>query len=208
MRMGCDCRSAHASRGAVAALTSWPSLGVDGKATTTLKVVSTYATTASVAVVGSVSADVLVNTTSVGMHPAEDQSPIAARALAQFSVVFDAIYTPLETQLLKVGGITHGSSRLAETWHALPCVPFIRPCTSSIQPLSCVPSQDRALPASSHEPRCLPQPLQDARAAGCTPISGLEMFVGQAAVQFKLFTGKDAPVDLMRQTVLDSLAKQ
>jgi 3-dehydroquinate dehydratase / shikimate dehydrogenase len=34
------------------------------------------------------------------------------------------------------------------------------------------------------------------------------MFVGQAADQFKLFTGKDAPVDLMRQTVLDSLAKQ
>jgi hypothetical protein len=28
---------------------------------------------------------------------------VAATALAQFSVVFDAIYTPLETQLLKVG---------------------------------------------------------------------------------------------------------
>jgi shikimate dehydrogenase len=71
---------------------------------------------------GSVSADVLVNTTSVGMHPAEDQSPVAASALAQFSVVFDAIYTPLETQLLKVGGITHGSSRLAGIgMHRLVC---------------------------------------------------------------------------------------
>lgn len=29
----------------------------------------------------------------------------------------------------------------------------------------------------------------------------------QAADQFKLFTGKDAPVDLMRTVVLDSLAK-
>lgn len=29
----------------------------------------------------------------------------------------------------------------------------------------------------------------------------------QAADQFKLFTGKDAPVDLMRMVVLDSLAK-
>ena len=61
---------------------------------------------------------------------------------------------------------------------------------------------------SGHKLKCPPMLLQDARAAGCTPISGLEMFVGQAADQFKLFTGKDAPVDLMRQTVLDSLAKQ
>lgn len=112
--------------------------------------------TASVRFAGSVSADVLVNTTSVGMHPAENQSPVAASALAQFSLVFDAIYTPLETQLLKVGGITHGSSRLAATGMHLSCVPFIRPCASSIQLLSCVPSQDRALPASSHESRCLP----------------------------------------------------
>lgn len=44
----------------------------------------------------------LVNTTSVGMHPAEGESPVAAAALPQFQVVFDAIYTPLETQLLKV----------------------------------------------------------------------------------------------------------
>lgn len=48
-------------------------------------------------------ADVLVNTTSVGMHPAVGESPVAAGALPQFRVVFDAIYTPLETQLLKVG---------------------------------------------------------------------------------------------------------
>lgn len=52
---------------------------------------------------GTVSADVLVNTTSVGMHPAVAESPVAARALSRFQVVFDAIYTPLETHLLKVG---------------------------------------------------------------------------------------------------------
>ncbi len=52
---------------------------------------------------GAVTADVLVNTTSVGMHPAVGESPVAAGALPQFQVVFDAIYTPLETQLLKVG---------------------------------------------------------------------------------------------------------
>ena len=37
-------------------------------------------------------------------------------------------------------------------------------------------------------------------------VSGLEMFVGQAAEQFRLFTGLQPPVDLMRQVVLDSLS--
>lgn len=95
---------------------------------------------------GAVTADVLANTTSVGMQPAVTESPISATAAGKFAVVFDAIYTPLETQLLK-----------------------------------------------------------DAKAAGSIPISGLEMFVGQAADQFRLFTGKEAPVDLMRKVVLDSL---
>jgi hypothetical protein len=47
--------------------------------------------------------------------------------------------------------------------------------------------------------------LQDAQAAGCVTISGLEMFVGQAADQFRMFTGQKPPVELMRQVVLDSL---
>lgn len=40
---------------------------------------------------------------------------------------------------------------------------------------------------------------------GCTQASGLDMFVGQAALQFELFTGKDAAKDLMRKAVLDSM---
>jgi 3-dehydroquinate dehydratase/shikimate dehydrogenase len=32
-------------------------------------------------------------------------------------------------------------------------------------------------------------------------VTGVEMFVRQAALQFKLFTGREAPMDLMR-TVL------
>lgn len=47
-------------------------------------------------------ADVLVNTTSVGMHPHVSQSPVASEAINNFDVVFDAIYTPLQTRLLKV----------------------------------------------------------------------------------------------------------
>ena len=47
---------------------------------------------------------------------------------------------------------------------------------------------------------------QEAKAACCVTVSGLEMFVGQAAEQFRLFTGLQPPVDLMRQVVLDSLS--
>ena len=46
--------------------------------------------------------DVLMNTTSVGMTPNADASPVPAAALAGFALVFDAIYTPLETRLLRV----------------------------------------------------------------------------------------------------------
>lgn len=47
--------------------------------------------------------------------------------------------------------------------------------------------------------------LQDARAAKCKTVSGVEMFIGQAAEQFELFTAQKAPVDLMRHVVLKSL---
>ncbi len=47
--------------------------------------------------------------------------------------------------------------------------------------------------------------LAEAREAGCTVIDGVTMFVAQAAAQFKLFTGHDAPTDLMRQVVVQRL---
>ena len=47
--------------------------------------------------------------------------------------------------------------------------------------------------------------LREAKEVGCTQASGLDMFVGQAALQFELFTGKDAAKDLMRSAVLDSM---
>jgi 3-dehydroquinate dehydratase/shikimate dehydrogenase len=40
--------------------------------------------------------------------------------------------------------------------------------------------------------------LKLARERECTPINGVDMFVGQAAEQFKLYTGTDAPRDVMR----------
>lgn len=43
--------------------------------------------------------------------------------------------------------------------------------------------------------------LAEARRIGCRVVSGMEMFVRQAALQFKLFTGRDAPEELMRQVI-------
>jgi len=45
--------------------------------------------------------------------------------------------------------------------------------------------------------------LQDAKAAGCRTIPGLEMFLHQAAAQFELWTNQPAPIDVMR-AVLES----
>ncbi|BDA46464.1 probable shikimate dehydrogenase (NADP(+)) at C-terminar half [Coccomyxa sp. Obi] len=95
---------------------------------------------------GKTTGDVLLNSTSIGMHPAEEETPVSAEALGSYKLVFDAVYTPLQTRLLK-----------------------------------------------------------EAQEQGCITVSGLEMFVGQAAEQFELFTSKPAPVELMRQATLDSM---
>lgn len=50
--------------------------------------------------------------------------------------------------------------------------------------------------------------LKAAREKGCPVIDGVAMFVYQGALQFELWTGKPAPVDVMRQTVLDALKKK
>lgn len=91
--------------------------------------------------------DILMNTTSVGMHPSVDDTPVRSERLLHKPLVFDAVYNPLKTRLLR-----------------------------------------------------------EASAAGCTTVSGLEMFVRQAAEQFRFwFEGVEVPVKLMRQVVVDSL---
>jgi 3-dehydroquinate dehydratase/shikimate dehydrogenase len=97
---------------------------------------------------GGVHADVLANTTSVGMQPDVASTPVPAAALSNFNLVFDAVYTPLETRLLR-----------------------------------------------------------EAAAAGAIAINGVDMFVGQAAEQFRLFTGKAAPMQLMRDTLMAAMGK-
>jgi len=50
--------------------------------------------------------------------------------------------------------------------------------------------------------------LREARARGHEVIGGLEMFVEQAAAQFLLFTGKQAPLEVMREAALVALGQE
>ncbi|MDT7604206.1 MAG: 3-dehydroquinate dehydratase / shikimate dehydrogenase [Acidobacteriota bacterium] len=51
--------------------------------------------------------------------------------------------------------------------------------------------------------------LSEARAAGCeTTLSGLAMLVAQAAAQFKLWTGADAPVEVMKSAAEERLMQR
>jgi 3-dehydroquinate dehydratase / shikimate dehydrogenase len=84
----------------------------------------------------------LINGTPVGMHPDVDSSPYMESALNPLMVVFDTVYNPEHTMLVKYAK------------------------------------------------------RQQARV-----ITGVDMFVRQAAYQFKLFTGREAPAGLMRDTI-------
>jgi 3-dehydroquinate dehydratase/shikimate dehydrogenase len=86
--------------------------------------------------------DLLINCTSVGMHPNVDEAPIHQSFLKPNLMVFETIYTPETTLLVK-----------------------------------------------------------EARARGCHVLTGVDMFVRQAALQFELFTGRAAPLELMRGIV-------
>jgi 3-dehydroquinate synthase len=47
--------------------------------------------------------------------------------------------------------------------------------------------------------------INEAAAAGCDTINGLPMFVYQGAFQFELWTGLQAPVEVMREAVIEAL---
>ncbi len=89
---------------------------------------------------------VLANCTPVGMFPNVDESPMELQHLRGGMLVFDAVYNPETTYLLRM-----------------------------------------------------------AREKGCKIVSGVEMFVGQACLQFKLFTGHKASASFMRRVVRDAL---
>ncbi len=49
--------------------------------------------------------------------------------------------------------------------------------------------------------------LRRARARGAEVRGGLEMFVAQGAAQFRLFTGRRAPLAVMRRAVVEALGR-
>ncbi|KAJ4968943.1 hypothetical protein NE237_015644 [Protea cynaroides] len=44
---------------------------------------------------------ILANSTSIGMYPKVDETPIPKQALSSYSLVFDSVYTPKNTRLLR-----------------------------------------------------------------------------------------------------------
>jgi shikimate dehydrogenase len=91
-------------------------------------------------------ADVLVNATSVGMSPGGDISLVPAGLLRREMTVFDVVYNPIETRLLK-----------------------------------------------------------EAAATGARTVSGIDMLAWQGALAFERWTGRVAPVDLMRRVAVAAL---
>ena len=56
--------------------------------------------------------EILVNTTSLGMYPHPDETPLAAEQIQAGQIVFDAVYAPYQTKLLSIA-----RSRGAEVVH-------------------------------------------------------------------------------------------
>ena len=48
--------------------------------------------------------------------------------------------------------------------------------------------------------------IKEARNRGCHVLTGVDMFVRQAELQFRLFTGREPPPDLMRTLVKQVLS--
>ena len=48
--------------------------------------------------------------------------------------------------------------------------------------------------------------IREAEENGCATVTGLEMFVNQAALQFELWTGQTAPLDIMKKVTAQELA--
>jgi shikimate 5-dehydrogenase len=48
--------------------------------------------------------------------------------------------------------------------------------------------------------------IREAEQNGCPTITGLNMFINQAALQFELWTGEKPPLDLMKKVAAEELA--
>jgi len=91
--------------------------------------------------------DCVVNATPVGMHPNVDETPYDKQHLKSYMVVFDTVYNPENTLLVK-----------------------------------------------------------EARSIGCKIVTGVDMFVRQAAIQHRIWHGAEPPADVMRQALKQATA--
>jgi 3-dehydroquinate dehydratase/shikimate dehydrogenase len=89
-----------------------------------------------------VKCDMVINCTPIGMHPQVNETPFEGRYLRRSTIVFDTVYNPERTLLIK-----------------------------------------------------------QARDVNANVVTGVDMFVRQAALQFKLFTDQEAPEDVMREAI-------
>ncbi|KZX15867.1 shikimate dehydrogenase [Methanobrevibacter cuticularis] len=95
-------------------------------------------------------ADILIDTTPVGMYPNNNEYPLATSEMMHSDlIVNDLVYNPIETTLLK-----------------------------------------------------------EAKKAGAKTIPGTKMLIYQGAESFKIWTGVEAPIDIMEKAVLDKLTKK
>jgi len=94
-------------------------------------------------------ADILVNATSVGMSPTADGTPVPADLLRPDLIVYDIVYNPMKTRLLR-----------------------------------------------------------ESEAVGASTIGGVDMLVWQGALAFEKWTGRKAPVELMKREALRLLKSQ
>jgi len=86
--------------------------------------------------------DCIVNATPVGMHPNVNETPFDKQHLRSYMVVFDTVYNPENTLLVKEAG-----------------------------------------------------------AIGCQIVTGVDMFVRQAAIQFRIWHGSEPPHAVMREAL-------
>lgn len=91
-------------------------------------------------------ADVLINATSVGMHPNIEHSLVEPQLLRRDLTVMDIVYNPVKTKLVR-----------------------------------------------------------DAERVGAKVVSGVEMLIYQGAASFEIWTGKTAPIEVMRKAALNKL---
>ncbi|MCL2687364.1 MAG: shikimate dehydrogenase [Methanobrevibacter sp.] len=90
-------------------------------------------------------ADILIDTSPVGMHPNINDKPLATADMMHSNlIVNDIVYNPIETSLIK-----------------------------------------------------------EAKKANATPVTGIKMLLYQGAENFKIWTGKEAPLDVMEKSLLN-----